>query len=152
MVRIDTVRKDAGTLRAIDDTGSPDGQPTDPLVAPPPLASFRAGRSEAERTADLLAFAVAVDRGLPQTPDGIERARQEADAVLGDYSLRYLHNAVERIRQEAIAAHIGRLRQPPGFLALVVANLIALVLAGALGAWLYTRPEFWAALAGLLGN
>ncbi len=152
MVRIDTVRKDAGTLRAIDDTGSPDGQSTGPLAAYPPLAVFRAGRSEAERTADLLAFAVAADRGLPQTPDGIERARQEADAALGDYSLRYLHNAVEQIRQEAIAAHIGRLRKPPGFLALVFANLVALVLVGVLGTWLYTRPEVWAALAGLLGN
>ena len=153
MVRIDTARTDAATARATNDTGSPTGpSPAAPPVASPALAAFRAGRSEAERTADLLAFAIATERGLPQTPDAVERARREADAALGDYPLRYLHNTVEQIRQEALAEHLGRLRPPPGFSKLVAANLVALAIAGASGAWLYTRPDVRAALAGLLGN
>lgn len=120
-------------------------------AAGPALAPFRAGRSEAERTADLLAFAIATERGLASTPDAVERARREADAALGDYSLRHLHNTVEQIRQEAVAAHLGRLRPPPGFPRLVLANLVALAAAGALAAWLSTRPDIRDALAGLVG-
>jgi hypothetical protein len=119
----------------------------------PALDAFRAGRSEAERTADLLAFAIATERGLAQTPDAVERARREADAALGDYSLRYLHNTVEQIRQEAVATHLGRLRRPPGFPRLVLANLVALAAAaGGVVAWLYTRPDLRAAFAGLIGG
>ena len=153
MVRIDTVRSDAGAPRAINDTGPAVGATA--AAAPPaatPLAVFRAGRSETDRTADLLAFAIATERGLAPTPDAVERARREADAALGDYSVRYLHNNVEQIRQEAVAAHLGRLRPPPGFPKLVTANLVALALAAALGAWLWTRPEVRDALAGLLGS
>lgn len=117
----------------------------------PALAAFRAGRSEAERTADLLAFAIATERGLAHTPDAVERARREADAALGDYSLRHLHNTVEQIRQEAVVTHLGRLRPPPGFPRLVAANLVALAAAGALAAWLYTRPDLRDAFAGLVG-
>jgi hypothetical protein len=136
MARIDTVRPDAAApVRAMNDAstsvGAPLGAPAGPRPAVPALEAFRAGRSDAERTADLLAFAIATERGLPQTPDGIERARQDADAALGDYSLRYLHNHVAELRQEAIAEHLGRLRQPPGFFGLVIANLVALALAGA---------------------
>jgi hypothetical protein len=166
MARIDTVRTNAATPRAMNDMGPPPGSSLgSPLGAPPAgtasaappatapsLEAFRAGRSETERTADLLAFAIAADRGLAQTPDAIERARQEADAALGDYSLRYLHNHVEQIRQEAIAEHLGRLRPPPGFARLVIANLVALVLAGALAAWAWTRPEVRDALARVLGG
>ncbi len=156
MARIDTVRTDSGTPRATNDIGSPAGAPAGVPTAVPPsgpaLAAFRAGRSGAERTTDLLAFAIAMEKGLPPTPDGVERARQEADAALGDHSIRYLHNNVEQIRQEAVAAHLGRLRPSPGFLRLVAANLVALAVAGGLAAWLWTRPEVRTALAGLLGN
>ncbi len=156
MARIDTVRTDAGTPRTTNEIGSPAGAPAGVPTAVPPngpaLAAFRAGRSGAERTTDLLAFAIATEKGLPPTPDGVERARQEADAALGDHSIRYLHNHVEQIRQEAVAAHLGRLRPPPGFLRLVAANLVALAVAGGLAAWLWTRPEVRTALAGLLGN
>ncbi|MBD0274048.1 MAG: hypothetical protein ICV73_19235 [Acetobacteraceae bacterium] len=140
----------------MNDTGSAVGPVAVPSVGTPAgpvaLADFRAGRSDAERTADLLAFAIATERALPPTPDAVDRARREADAALGDYSVRYLHNTVEQIRQEAVAAHLGRLRPPPGLPKLVAANLVALAIAGAAAAWLYTRPEVRAALAGLLGG
>lgn len=124
-------------------------------VGPAPgvaLAAFRAGRSEAERTTDLLAFAIATERGLASTPDAVERARREADAALGEYSLRYVHNNVEQIRQEAVAAHLGRFRPPPGFPRLVAANFVSLVAAAALAAWLWTRADVRAALSGLVGG
>jgi hypothetical protein len=156
MARIDTVRTDAAPVRVMNDTGSPAGEPlgtpAGPPSAPPALDAFRAGRSDAERTADLMAFAIATERGLPQTPEGIERARQDADAALGDHSLRYLHNHVAQLRQEAIAEHLGRLRKPPGFTGLVIANLVALALAGALAFLAWSQPEVRAAASGLLGG
>lgn len=164
MASINTARPDAGTPRATNDTGPPAGVPlraaatvAPPVAAAPPAAGlapahFRAGRSEADRAADLLAYAIAAERNLPPTPDGIERARQEADAALSDHSIRYLHNNVEQIRQEAVAAHLGRLRPPPGFARLVAANFVALAAAGGLVAWAWTRPEVRTAFAGLLGN
>ena len=155
MARIDTLHPDAGTARATDETGPPiiSAAPAAPTgTATTALTAFRGGRSEVDRTADLLAFAIAVERGLAPTPDAVERARREAEAALGDYSVRYLHNNVEQIRQEALAAHLGRLRQPPSFALLVAANLFALAIAGALGAWLWARPDIRAALTGLLGG
>ena len=163
MASINTVRPEAGTPRTMEDTGPPAaadsgaaaGVGAGSAAAPPAgpaLAAFRSGRSEAHRTADLLAFAIAAERGSAATPDVVERARQEADAALSDYSVRYLHNNIEQIRQEAVAEHLGRLRPPPGFPRLVAANLVALVVAGASAAWLWTIPEIRAALAGLLGG
>lgn len=158
MAKIDTLHPDAGTARAEDETGPPvDAAAAVPPTAaaptaPVPLAAFRGGRSEVDRTADLLAFAIATERGLAPTPDGVERARREADAALGDYCIRHLHNNVEQIRQEAVAAHLGSLRPPPSFGALVLANLVALAAAGALGAWLWTRPDIRATVVGLLGG
>lgn len=151
MARIETLHPDTGTTRAPLDTGSPVGAafPVDTPV--PALSVFRAGRSEVDRTADLLAFAIATERGLSTTPDAVERARREADAALGDYAIRYCHNNVEQIRQEAVAAHLGRLRPPPGFIALVAANVVATAFAVALGVWLWTRPDVRAAVANLLG-
>lgn len=147
MATIDTALPDAGTSRATNDIGPAPGP-----AAGPALAAFRAGRSETDRTADLLAFAIAAERGLATAPDAIERARREADAALGDYSIRHLHNTVEQIRQEAVAAHLGRLRPPPGFAKLVAANLVAIAVAGALAVWLSTRPEVRDALSGLAGG
>jgi hypothetical protein len=156
MASIDTLHPDAATTRADDDTGRrPAGTPGAAPVVPPAggaaLAAFRDGRSEADRTADLLAFAIATERGLAPTPDAVERARRDADAALGAYSIRHLHNHVEQIRQEAVAAHVGRLRQPPGFPVLVAANLVALAAAGAFGAWLWARPHIMATITGMLG-
>ena len=147
MATIDTALQDADTSRAKNDLGPAPG----PAPAGHALAAFRAGRGETDRTTDLLAFAIAAERGLAATPDAVERARREADAALGDYSIRHLHNTVEQIRQEAVAAHLGRLRPPPGFARLVAANLVALAIAGGLAAWLSTFPEVRAALSGLMG-
>lgn len=159
MARIDTARPDPTASRAMNDSGLPSGAPggssIDPGAGPspsPPVAAFRAGRGEAERTVDLLAFGMAAERGLAPTPDAIERARREADAALADHALRYLHNHVQELRQEAVAEHLGRLRPPPGFAQLVFASLVALAIAGGLGAWLTTSPEVRTALAGLLGG
>ncbi len=154
MAVIDTARLDAGAPRTMDNTAPPAGAALAAAAPPagPSLAAFRAGRSDADRTADLLAFAIATERGLAATPDAVERARREADAALGDYSVRYLHNNVGQIRQEAVAEHLGRLRPPPGFPRLVAANLVALVAAGAAAAWLWKRPDVQAALSGLLGG
>jgi hypothetical protein len=152
MSTIDTMHPDAEVRRANEDVGPTS---TLPSAVPHPgsvLAAFRNGRSEVERTADLLAFAIATERGLAPTPDAIERARREAESALGDYSIRHLHNTVEQIRQEAVAAHLGRLRSPPGFPQLVAANLVALAAAGALCAWLWTLPDVRAAFAGLMGG
>ena len=156
MARVDTLHPDAAAAgRAAHETDPP---PAGAAASPPPspapaagLAAFRNGRSEVDRTVDLLAFAVATERGLAPTPDAVERARREAEAALGDHAIRYLHNNVEQIRQEAVAAHLGRIRQPPGFAMLVAANLVALFAAGAAGAWLWSRPDVRAAIAGLLG-
>ena len=157
MASIETLRPDADLSRATNDIGSQAGSPPGPApaaasgpAAGPALAAFRAGRSEVDRATDLLAFAIAVERGLSATPDAIERARREADAALGDHSLRYLHNNVEQIRQEAVAAHLGGLRQPPGFLKLVGANLVAIAVAAAAAGGLYMRPDLLDAVSGLL--
>jgi hypothetical protein len=152
MARVDALHPDAGTARAIDGAGPPvDAAAVPQAAAPLPLAAFRSGRSAVDRTSDLLAFAIATERGLAPTPDAVEGARREADAALGDYCIRHLHNNVEQIRQEAIAAHLGHLRPPPGFVVLVLANLVALVAAGALCAWLWTRADIRATVFGLLG-
>jgi hypothetical protein len=153
MARIDSVHPDAASPRAMNNMGTPLGAHAGAPPAPgPALEAFRAGRSDAERIADLLGFAIATERGLPETPDGIERARQEADAALGDYSLRYLHNHVEQIRREAVAEHLGRLRPPPGFARMVIANIVALALAGALSLVAWTQPEVRMAATRLLGG
>lgn len=156
---IETLHPDAATLRATDDPAAPTpaapgtvGGNVAALQAGTTLAAYRAGRSDVERTADLLAFAIATERGIAPTPDGIERARQEADTALGDYSLRYVHNSVEQIRQEAVMAHLGNLRQPPSFLGILLANLAACAIAGAAGLWAWSRPEVRAVVARLLGN
>jgi hypothetical protein len=116
------------------------------------LAAFRQGRGEAERMTDLLAFGLATERQEPATPEAIVRLRQEATTALSDFSFRYLHNTVEQVRRDAVAEHLGRLRPPPGFLQLVLANLVALALAAAAGWWLMLHPETLAGISGLFAG
>ena len=139
MAKIETIRPDLGTPAGMT-------QPT------PDIAAFRTGRSQDERLTDLLAFGLAADRGDPATPEAVERARQEAGAALSDFAFRYLHNTVEQVRRDAIAQHLGQLRRPPGFLKLVLANLVALAVAGAAGLWLALHPQLLAELSGLLSG
>jgi hypothetical protein len=139
MAKIETIRPDLGSSQAVAD-------------ALPDIAAFRAGRSQDDRLTDLLAFGLAADRGEPATPEVVERTRQEAAAALSDFAFRYLHNTVEQVRRDAVAEHLGQLRQPPGFLRLVLANLVALAVAGLAGWWLALHPEVVAGLSGLLSG
>lgn len=111
----------------------------------PPLAAFLSD-GDAHRLRDLLAFAMAVEAGRPIAPNAIDGLRRDADAALEGYAFRSLHNRVEEIRLAAVQEHIGRLRAPPGFLTLVVANITALVLlaGGAVLAWRYHGPALLA--------
>lgn len=113
------------------------------------LQAFRHGRAGEHRLDDLLAFALAVERGQAATPETVERLRHEAASALSDHAFRYLHNSVEQIRRDAVAEQLGRIRKPPGFVALVAANLVALALAGGAAGWLALHPETLAGLAGL---
>lgn len=140
MAKIETIRPDLGTPMAMTDAVAPD------------IAAFRAGRGQDTRLADLLAFGIAAERGDAVTPETVERARREAEAALSDFSFRYLHNTVEQVRRDAVAEHLGRLRQPPGFLRLVLANLVALAVAAAAGGWLALHPHLLAGLSGLLSG
>ncbi|WP_043361572.1 hypothetical protein [Belnapia sp. F-4-1] len=126
-----------------------------PAPAPFPAVTVpadpQAFRTE-DRLTGLLAFAIATERREDASPEAVARCQREAEAALCDHALRYLHNNIERIRQEAVAEQIGRLRHPPGFLRLVAANLVALIIIGAAGAWLALHPETLAGIAGRLAG
>jgi hypothetical protein len=102
----------------------------------PTLADFATGPEH--RLRDLLAFAMAVEGARPLSPDGVETLRRKAEGDLHAHAFRILHNQVEAIRRQAVDEQVGRLPRPPGFSLIVVANLVALGLAGAavLLAWL----------------
>ncbi|MBK1657590.1 hypothetical protein [Paracraurococcus ruber] len=121
-----------------------------PVIADRDLPAFRAGQPAEARLRDLLAFALAAETRQPPTPETIEKLRQEASAALGDHAFRYLHNAVDQIRREAVAEHLGKLRPPPGFGRLVLANLAALAIAALAAVALAGHPATLAGLAGLL--
>ncbi len=107
----------------------------------PPLSSFLSPGDD-HRLRDMLAFAMAVEAGRPLAPNGLDTLRRDADAALAGHAFRSLHNRVEEIRLAAVQEHIGRLRAPPGFVTLVIANLVAMVLlaaAAALG-WRHYGP------------
>ncbi len=138
---------------AMTDT-SPPAAPAGTAPPPPRLpdaAAFRTGQGEDDRLIGQLAFARAVERGEAAAPaaETVEALRAQALADLSEFAFRYLHNRVEEVRREAVAAELARFGQPPSFLRLVAANLIALALGGALAAWLISQPE---ALAPLLGG
>jgi hypothetical protein len=128
-----------------------------PPAAEPPAgtgpASFgAAGPAGAEdRLVGLVAFALAAEKGevaAPPTPEAVQSYRSQAAAALSDFSFRYLHNRVEEVRREAAAEATAGAPRPPGFLALVLANLLALAVAGAVAVWMAAHPG---ALSGLLG-
>lgn len=123
-----------------------------PAEAPPPLpdpAAFRSGQSEEDRLVAQVAFALAAERRLPATPDNVEALRTQAGAALSDFAFRYLHNRAEEIRQEAVSTRLAQLRRPPGFVRLVLANLVALAVAGLAAAWAVNNSDI---LAGLIGG
>jgi hypothetical protein len=108
-----------------------------PLPAAPCLEDFITDRAD-DRLRDLLAFAMAVEAARPVEP---ETLRRKAEAELQAHAFRTLHNQAEAIRLEAAKDQIARLRRGPGFLKLVLANLLAvtLVLGAAYALWL--RPD-----------
>ncbi len=127
------------------DAPANDGGPASDALRP-----WLAGRPAEERLVDLLAFALATERGLVATPASLQAQRDQAHAALATYSIRNLHNRVLEIRQEAVMEHLGRFSRPAGFIKIVMANLLALILAGLVAGTLYLHPETLAALAGLL--
>ena len=116
------------------------------------LATYRAGRPPEDRVLDLLAFAIATEASDPTTPEAVEQSRQAAQTALSEYAFRYLHNTIEQIRREAAAEQLAKLPRPPGFGAILLANLVALAIAGAVAGWLALHPSTLAGLAGLLAG
>ncbi len=132
------------------DQAANDRQPAGAALAP-----WLAGRPAEERLVDLLAFALATERGLLATDETVPLLRDQAYSALAAYSIRHLHNRVAEIRQEAVLEHLGHFRRPPGLLKLVLANVLGLILAGGVAGALYLHPEYlhqetWAAFVGLL--
>lgn len=70
--------------------------------------------------------------GEAATLEMIARYRAQATADLHAYAFRYLHNHAEQIRHDAIREHLGHVRRPPGFLKLVVATIVGVLVAGAI--------------------
>lgn len=148
MATIETLRPEANLPPPTPAAETAAAQPAPSAAAPipvapePALAAFRSGREE-ERLADLLGFALAVEAGEAAAPSAItvERHRCRAAAELHDHAFRFLHNRVEEIRREAVAEHLGAHPRPPGFFRLVLANLAAIAVAVAAGAWAAGHPE-----------
>lgn len=145
-------------------TAPPDGMSTGPVAlrpepghaglspSGPALADFRTGPET--RLRDLLAFAMAVEAGRPLGPDGPEGLRRHAEAELQGHALRVLHNQVETIRQQAMAEQLARIGRGMSFGRAVLANLLALALAGgavmlATGAGAGALAELFHRIAGL---
>lgn len=126
-----------------------------PLIQRAPtreIENYRAGRSPEDRVLDLLAFAIATEAGHAPTAEGMLQSRQAAQSALSEYAFRYLHNSIEQIRREAAAEQLAKLPRPPGFGAILLANLLALGIAGGAAAWLALHPATLAGIAGLLAG
>ena len=122
----------------------------DARVNQPLLGDFLSA-GDTHRLRDLLAFAMAVEAQAAggtraPGPDAVDGLRRDADAALSAHAFKTLHNQVEQIRQAAVQEQIARLRPPPGFLTLVLANLVAILLlaAGAVAAWRHYGPAMLA--------
>ena len=125
-----------------------------PAAAPPEapaLSDFLSGRAE-DRLVDLLAFALAAEGKAAPGQAGVERLRSRAASELADHAARSMHNRIEEIRRDAVNEHLGALRRPLGFAGIVLANLVALGLAGVAGLWLAQRPDLLAHASAWLGG
>ncbi|WP_137177903.1 hypothetical protein [Roseomonas sp. AR75] len=112
--------------------GTVPGPTPAPEGAPPSLRDFLGSflGSEETRLRDLLAFGLAVQAGKPPGPDGIDALRRKADADLNDHAFRLLHNQVAEIRRQAVEEEAARQPRRFGFFRAVLANLVALAIAG----------------------
>ena len=115
------------------------------------LATFQSDGAD-DRLTGLLAFAMAVEAGEAPGAATVERQRARAAAELADHAARATHNRIEEIRRDAVAEHIGHLRRPPGFMTLVLANLVALGIAGAFAMWLQGHPALFSRVVAWLGG
>lgn len=122
-------------------------------AAPFPIdpAAFQGGPG-ADRLTGLVAFALAAERQADASADTVARLRQEAEVALTDHAFRTLHNNVERLQRDAVREQLGHLPRPPGFLRLVAANLVALVLVAAAAGWIALHPQTLAGITGLLAG
>jgi hypothetical protein len=112
---------------------------------------FLLNAGEEDRLIAQLAYALAADAAPPAPPTAEARdaLRAQAVAALSDFAFRYLHNRAEDIRREAAAEARAAMPRPPGFGALVLANLLALAIAGGVGWVLATHPDLLAGRIGL---
>jgi hypothetical protein len=90
--------------------------------------------TEDNRLRDLLAFGMTVEAAKPLGPDGVDGARRKAAAELEAHAFRTLHNQVEAIRREAAAEQAARMARPMTFGRVVLGNIAALLIVGALAA------------------
>jgi len=134
------------------DTSGPTDLPLTHGLPQRDLALYRAGRTGEDHLVDLVAFAMAAEGNHPTTPDGIEQSRQAAQKILSEHAFRYLHNSIDQIRREAAAEQLARQPRPPGFGAMLLANLVALAIAGLGIGWLVLNPATLAGLTGFLAG
>lgn len=108
-----------------------------------PVRAFLSGRAD-DLVPDLLAFALYVRDREARGPvaaaaqgeeDPVLRFRREASADLTNYTYRFFHNRIEEIRLAAVREHLGSLPHPPGFLRLVAASALAVLVVGAGALW-----------------
>jgi hypothetical protein len=122
-------------------------QPVTPAAPPavPAIGDFLA--TEETRLRDLLAYGMASAAGRVG-PDGIEGLRRKAEADLEAHAFRVLHNQVEVIRRQAMDEQSARMPRGASFGGAVLANLVALALAGAMavGAVWLLAPGLFARL------
>jgi hypothetical protein len=106
------------------------GTPAVPAAALP--EGWRPGPAE-DRLPALLGFALAAEAGGPLRAEEAPARRAEAERLMTEWAFRHLHNRLDEIRREAVAEAQARQPRPPGFATLLLANLLALAIAG--GAW-----------------
>lgn len=112
-----------------------------PAAEPLTPSEFLSGQPE-ERMTDLMAFALAVEAGEMPGEAAVARMRIRASAELADHAARLTHNRIDEIRRDVVAEHLGRLRPPPGFATLVLANLVAIACVGAVGFWVAAGADW----------
>lgn len=138
---------------AIEPRGEPKGgasaaTPEATHLLPGP-AAYRSGDGAEDILIAQVAFALAVETGShpSATAEARDALRSRAVTALSDFAFRYLHNRIEDIRREAAAEATARVRRPPGFAMLVLANLVALAIAAG-AAFIVAHPDL---LAGRIG-
>lgn len=132
-------------------SGAAAPRPVPPGASFPGPAAFRASQPGPEdKLIAQVAFAMAAEGGTPpRDAEAIQVLRNQATTALSEFAFRYLHNRVDEIRKEAAAEATTGAARGPGFLRLVLANLVAL---GLWGAALYALAGNTHLLARLTGH